>query len=136
MEKKTVTTREKALLAIALSVGALGGTTATNLSDTDIITTEKVIEQQQEKQKAGQEFEQILKGGTKPSDAKNTVPVKGFPANTRVDVYDGPAGKGYTVIQEIVGKEIHISYGPEADERTKIINLPSVYKTASSTKPR
>jgi len=133
MKPRTTKTKEKALLAIALSVGALGGSTATNLNEKEVLTIEKVIEQQVEKQKGGGEFEQILKGGNKPSDVIDKETVKDFPENTWVDIYDGPKGKGYTVVTEVGNKQIRIGYGPEAKERTQIVDLTEEVTATSAT---
>lgn len=137
MEPRKLTTKEVLVASISLAIGATGGAIANDFSDPGILTTQQVIESQEAKLVEGKEYEQILSGGTKPGDAADKTVVKDFPTNMRVEVYDGPKGKGYTVIEELPSRTVHLSYGPESTDRTFIINKEELStSTATSTKLR
>jgi hypothetical protein len=58
---------------------------------------------------------------------------KGLPENFRIDVYEGPHGKGYQITYEENGVVHSIGHGPEAADRTYTIKLPKPVLTATST---
>lgn len=81
---------------------------------------------------------QIKEDGQLPEYETGTVASKlgqAVPSNVRVDVYDGPRGKGYVVFYSVDdGKTItryRQGYGPHADEWTSKQVIP--HATASST---
>lgn len=124
-------TKTAALSAISLIVGATGGATVTELSDPGIVTTDQLIQVQEERKISGEQYEQLLKGGVKPGDATDKRKREGIADNIRVDVYDGPKGAGYVIVEQVGDKEVHVGFGPEAEERTMIITKPG--GTASTT---
>lgn len=123
--------RNKVIAGLTATAGLTTGLALGNMSDQALLRTSDVVTLQQEKFVEEGVFEQILPGGLKPSDAKDKRTIENFPDNVRVDVYDGPAGKGYTVIEELDGKSVHVSYGPEASHRSKILDKST--STATST---
>lgn len=54
-----------------------------------------------------------------------------LPANMIVDVYSGPNGDGFELIQTLSDRIVHYGFGPEAESRTYV--LPISKGTASST---
>lgn len=105
---------------ITAVVGVVGGAAAENLADNPLLNTDEIVQMQELKRGEGLHFEQILPGGLKPDDAKDKTPLINFPANMRVDVYDGPEGSGYTVVEELPNRIVSVSYGPEAAERSNV----------------
>lgn len=133
MADKVKKTKDAALSSLLVLLGAAGGATVNELTDTNIIDAEYVVQIQEDNKLLKKDFEQILKSGEKPDDAEDKTKVKDFPDDMRVDVYDGPKGAGYTIVQTVGNKEIHLSFGPESEQRSFIINNEVIATTSSST---
>jgi len=73
-----------------------------------------------------------------PGVLSDYVDPRAVPPNTRIDVYAGPAGSGYSVQWTIpattceAGLITSVGYGPEASERSFVIILP-VLEVSTST---
>lgn len=126
-------TRTSLIASLTATAGIISGVQFAELTDESLLRTTEIIEKQNQAALEIGEYEQILPSGEKPQDAKRTELVKDFPQNVRVDVYDGPEGKGYTIIENLPdGTEVAISFGPEAAQRS-YVKSPNT-DIASSTK--
>jgi hypothetical protein len=79
---------------------------------------------------------QVMPGNTLPSYESGSVQAKfgkALPENIRIDVYEGPHGKGYQIYYEEDGVAHSVGYGPEAADRTFTIEFPKPAVTATST---
>lgn len=121
------------IATLTATAGLTTGMALSNFSDDNLIRLPDIVEQQNQHFSQTKKYEQILKGGDKPSDAANKAKKPNFPGNIRVDVYDGPNGSGYTIIEEFPDREIHVSYGPEAASRSKVIIKSTSTTTPTST---
>jgi hypothetical protein len=75
-------------------------------------------------------------GNTLPSTESGSVQSKfgkALPENVRIDVYNGPHGKGYQITYEENGVVHSVGYGPEAADLTYTIELPKPPVSATST---
>ena len=69
------------------------------------------------------------------------VDPKAVPPNTAIDVYEGPAGRGYAVRWTIPatpreeGSINSVGYGPEALGHTFTYIIPAISRTVASTTP-
>ena len=80
------------------------------------------------------EYVQVTEDGrilVKDAEVAETTLTSKLPAGTKIDVYAGPQGNGYQIIQETATATISTGYGGEAESRTFIIVKPVV--TASTT---
>lgn len=131
MKPTKLTTKQALITSITVALGAVGGSVATNLTDTDLLTAQQIIEVQESKLAEGGEFQQYLKGGVLPEKAEIGEKPVDLPPDTKVDVYDGPSGKGYVIVQELPDRTVYLGYGPEAEALTKI-EMKQLKATSSS----
>lgn len=124
--------RNKVIAGLTATAGLTTGIALGNMSDQALTQVQDIAQVQQERFVTDGHYMQVLPGGFKPSDAADKGRQRNFPDNMRVDVYDGPQGKGYTVVETLPdGREIHVSYGPEAAQRSIITGPNDI--SASST---
>ena len=77
-----------------------------------------------------------MPGNTLPSTESGSVQSKfgkALPEHIRIDVYEGPHGRGYEISYTENGIEHHVGYGSEAADRTYTIELPKPAPSATST---
>lgn len=132
MTQLSKTQRDTLIAAVSMAVGAAGGQFVPGLDNPGLLTADEVVQIQQERRTNQGSFEQVLPGGVKPSDAADQRRVANFPENMRVDVYTGPEGSGYTIVKEEAGKRIFISHGPEAADRSRVIDIATTTATSST----
>lgn len=130
MEPVTLTTKQKLALVATLStsLGTAGGALVQDYTDKDLLQVEEIVQLQETKEAFGGDYQQYLKGGALPESEEKLATI---PETTRVDVYEGPTGKGYVIVQEFADRTVHLGYGPEAEALTKI-----ELKDATSTKTK
>lgn len=119
MEPVTLTTKQKIALVATLStsLGTAGGAIVSDYSDKDLLQVEEIVQLQETKELIEGDYQQYLKGGMLPESEEKLATI---PDTTRVDVYDGPKGKGYIIVQEFADRTVSLGYGPEAADYTKV----------------
>ncbi len=130
MKPTTLTSAQKLALVATLStsLGTAGGAIVQNYTDKDLLQVEEIVQLQETKEVLEGDYQQYLKGGVVPESEEKLSTI---PETTHVDVYEGPTGKGYVIVQEFEDRTVYLGYGPEAAERTVIEMKPMAKATTS-----